>query len=246
MAARFGSCRICRISSIEQALLRRVWFQLISYIKLTLLPRSPLVPFPVHPASLLYQIHPFYLSWYISSKMKCYTVVAIALVVLGVHAQSRNDIPPCALPCIDDAVKKNTNCDATDFTCICPKLQSIQGPIGNCVLQECGPTGVTLSMTPSLHTSRTQTDLIHRWCPGRHAETLHETNAMTHHGHDNSSSTLTISQHAGHFFTVLSANTGKRTERGAGVESEFCIKFGSYFCSNIILHVIFLPIQEQK
>jgi CFEM domain len=91
--------------------------------------------------------------------MKCYTVVAIALAVLGAHAQSRNDIPPCALPCIDSAVKKNTNCDTTNFTCICPKLESIQGPIADCVLQACGPAGVTLSTIPRLPSSTYKQEL---------------------------------------------------------------------------------------
>ncbi|KAI1746098.1 hypothetical protein F4680DRAFT_10486 [Xylaria scruposa] len=66
-----------------------------------------------------------------------YTVAALALAA-AVSAQSITDIPACALPCIDDARTKNTNCSADDYKCICDNIDKLQTAATSCVLTDCG------------------------------------------------------------------------------------------------------------
>lgn len=69
--------------------------------------------------------------------MKFSAVAALAVAALA-NAQSRSDIPSCALPCLDDAVKKNTPCSTDDTACICKNFSAIQGSATSCVLEKCG------------------------------------------------------------------------------------------------------------
>ncbi|KND89270.1 hypothetical protein TOPH_05958 [Tolypocladium ophioglossoides CBS 100239] len=69
--------------------------------------------------------------------MKFAAVAAVSFAAL-VSAQSRSEIPSCALPCLDASVKKNTKCDTSDFKCICQNFSVIQGDATSCVLQACG------------------------------------------------------------------------------------------------------------
>lgn len=63
----------------------------------------------------------------------------IAAALLGfAHAQSLSDIPSCAIPCLDDSVKKNTPCNLDDVKCICQNFSSIQADATGCVLKACG------------------------------------------------------------------------------------------------------------
>lgn len=66
-----------------------------------------------------------------------YTVAALAFAAL-VRAQSRDDIPECAIPCLDDAIQSETDCDVTDYACVCPKFSDIQSTATGCVVSECG------------------------------------------------------------------------------------------------------------
>jgi len=66
-----------------------------------------------------------------------YTFVALALAALA-QAQTRADIPSCALPCIDDAVKANTKCSTTDFVCICKDFDVVQAQATSCIITKCG------------------------------------------------------------------------------------------------------------
>ncbi|KAL6879920.1 hypothetical protein HDV57DRAFT_100609 [Trichoderma longibrachiatum] len=63
--------------------------------------------------------------------------VALALAALA-SAQTRADIPSCALPCLDDAVKANTKCSTTDYACICKNFDAVQGAATGCVITKCG------------------------------------------------------------------------------------------------------------
>ncbi|KAH0493461.1 hypothetical protein TgHK011_000129 [Trichoderma gracile] len=63
--------------------------------------------------------------------------VALALAALA-QAQTRADIPSCALPCLDDAVKANTKCSTTDYACICKNFDAVQGAATGCVISKCG------------------------------------------------------------------------------------------------------------
>ncbi|EGR44212.1 uncharacterized protein TRIREDRAFT_70840 [Trichoderma reesei QM6a] len=71
--------------------------------------------------------------------------VALALAALA-QAQTRADIPSCALPCLDDAVKANTKCSTTDYACICKNFDAVQGAATGCVISKCG-TDVAISMS---------------------------------------------------------------------------------------------------
>ncbi|OAA51929.1 CFEM domain-containing protein [Metarhizium rileyi] len=92
--------------------------------------------------------------------MKFAAVAAIAMAAM-VSAQSRNDIPSCALPCLDDAVKKSTSCSTSDFTCICKKenFSKVQGAATSCVIEKCGSdvaVGQVLPATQKLCSSADQ------------------------------------------------------------------------------------------
>jgi hypothetical protein len=64
------------------------------------------------------------------------------------QAQSRSDVPSCALPCLDDAVSKETSCAVDDYACICKgdNFSKVQGDATSCILEKCGQD-VALSMT---------------------------------------------------------------------------------------------------
>ncbi|KAK4078859.1 hypothetical protein Purlil1_11797 [Purpureocillium lilacinum] len=75
--------------------------------------------------------------------MKFTLVVVVAFVTL-VGAQSWSDIPGCALPCIHDAVKKNTKCPTDDFSCICRSFSALQTVATPCIVDKCGNDDVAL------------------------------------------------------------------------------------------------------
>lgn len=66
-----------------------------------------------------------------------YAFVAIALAA-AVHAQTIDDVPECAIPCLDDAISSETDCDTTDYACVCENFEAIQGVATSCVISECG------------------------------------------------------------------------------------------------------------
>ncbi|KAF4121918.1 CFEM domain [Geosmithia morbida] len=72
------------------------------------------------------------------------SIYAILAMSALVSAQTRDDIPSCAIPCIDDAVSSQTSCKNTDYACICKDFDSIQGAATGCVLSKCG-TDVALN-----------------------------------------------------------------------------------------------------
>ncbi|KAL2865233.1 CFEM domain-containing protein [Aspergillus lucknowensis] len=71
--------------------------------------------------------------------MKFSAIFAIALATLAA-SQTVNDIPKCAIPCLDDAIKSKTNCKTTDYKCVCKKenFDKVQGAATGCVIQKCG------------------------------------------------------------------------------------------------------------
>ena len=66
-----------------------------------------------------------------------YSFVALALVA-AVSAQTREDIPSCALPCLDDAVSSVSTCKTTDIPCICKVFDKVQTAATSCILDKCG------------------------------------------------------------------------------------------------------------
>lgn len=74
-----------------------------------------------------------------------YAYAAIFAAALA-RAQSLEDVPKCAIPCLDDAVKSETDCAVDDYACICPQFDAVQGAATGCVLDACG-ADVALSMS---------------------------------------------------------------------------------------------------
>ncbi|PWI63934.1 hypothetical protein PCL_02790 [Purpureocillium lilacinum] len=66
------------------------------------------------------------------------SVIAILTLATLVSSQTREDIPSCARPCLDDAIKSTTSCAIDDFACVCKNFGSIQGAAVGCVLAKCG------------------------------------------------------------------------------------------------------------
>ncbi|PTB35655.1 hypothetical protein M441DRAFT_62699 [Trichoderma asperellum CBS 433.97] len=69
--------------------------------------------------------------------MKAATVLAVTFAALA-QAQTRADIPSCALPCLDAAVTANTKCSTTDYACICKDFSAVQTSATSCVIEKCG------------------------------------------------------------------------------------------------------------
>jgi hypothetical protein len=57
-----------------------------------------------------------------------FTLATIALAIAAVSAQTWNDIPACAQPCILASVAKVTKCGATDYPCICMSKSPFEDP----------------------------------------------------------------------------------------------------------------------
>ncbi|KAM7203038.1 hypothetical protein V8F33_002386 [Rhypophila sp. PSN 637] len=67
-----------------------------------------------------------------------YSAVALAAFVAVASAQSLEDIPACAIPCIEAGTTKATKCAIDDYECICNSIDAIVPAATNCVLEECG------------------------------------------------------------------------------------------------------------
>ncbi|OAQ66283.1 extracellular membrane protein, CFEM domain-containing protein [Pochonia chlamydosporia 170] len=82
--------------------------------------------------------------------MKFVAVAAVAMAALA-SAQNRNEIPSCALPCLDDSVKKVTSCSTSDFACICKKenFSKVQGDATSCVISKCGADKAVSEVLPA-------------------------------------------------------------------------------------------------
>ncbi|KAI0904453.1 hypothetical protein F4824DRAFT_456268 [Ustulina deusta] len=67
-----------------------------------------------------------------------FTLATLATLIVAVSAQTWEDIPACAQPCILDAVADVTDCGSTDYTCICAARDTIQNAAASCVISACG------------------------------------------------------------------------------------------------------------
>ncbi|ATY67354.1 Extracellular membrane 8-cysteine CFEM [Cordyceps militaris] len=63
--------------------------------------------------------------------------IAAALFTLAT-AQTVNDIPSCAMPCLNDAITSKTSCQTTDIPCVCKNIAAVQGAATACVIKACG------------------------------------------------------------------------------------------------------------
>ncbi|KAG6316089.1 hypothetical protein E4U22_007377 [Claviceps purpurea] len=68
-------------------------------------------------------------------KRHAFALLATASLAL---AQSLSDLPGCAIPCLNDAIKQASTCATTDLACICRKFDKIQGAAAGCILGACG------------------------------------------------------------------------------------------------------------
>lgn len=69
--------------------------------------------------------------------MKRHALALLATASLAL-AQSLSDLPSCAIPCLNDAIKQTSTCATTDLACICKKFDKIQGAAAGCILGACG------------------------------------------------------------------------------------------------------------
>jgi hypothetical protein len=85
-----------------------------------------------------------------------FTIVTLAFAALA-YAQTRADVPACALPCLDSAVQQKTSCATDDYACICKDQSTVKSAATSCVLSKCG-TSTALSMIVSSISGNTQTN----------------------------------------------------------------------------------------
>lgn len=48
------------------------------------------------------------------------------------------EIPECAKPCFEEAIRKVTSCEVTDKVCACANQKEIGGAATGCVISKCG------------------------------------------------------------------------------------------------------------
>ncbi|CAH0044275.1 unnamed protein product [Clonostachys solani] len=78
-----------------------------------------------------------------------FSLVAIAFAA-AVSAQSRSDIPECAIGCLDDVIKSKTSCSVDDFNCVCKNFEALQGDATPCVLEKCGAETALNQVLPAV------------------------------------------------------------------------------------------------
>ncbi|RDW87053.1 CFEM domain-containing protein [Aspergillus mulundensis] len=68
------------------------------------------------------------------------SALLLASLTALTSAASINDIPQCARPCLEDAIKSKTSCAVTDSNCVCSgdNFSKVQGAATGCVLDACG------------------------------------------------------------------------------------------------------------
>ncbi|KAM5353034.1 hypothetical protein ACJZ2D_017091 [Fusarium nematophilum] len=71
----------------------------------------------------------------------------------AVHAQTLDDIPSCALSCLDGAIKENTSCSTTDYACVCENFDSLQGAASSCVIDACSADVAVNEVLPAIQLS---------------------------------------------------------------------------------------------
>ncbi|KAI6781180.1 hemoglobin and hemoglobin-haptoglobin-binding protein-like protein [Emericellopsis cladophorae] len=76
--------------------------------------------------------------------------VAAAILAAVVKAQTIDDVPSCAVPCLDEAIASETDCDTTDYACVCENFEAVQGVATACVIEECGATVALNEVLPAV------------------------------------------------------------------------------------------------
>ncbi|KPM37834.1 hypothetical protein AK830_g8741 [Neonectria ditissima] len=78
-----------------------------------------------------------------------YAFVALALAATA-RAQSRDDIPKCALDCLDKGIESETSCSTTDYTCVCKNFSKVQAVATSCVIDACGADVAVNDVLPAV------------------------------------------------------------------------------------------------
>ncbi|KAK4128011.1 CFEM-domain-containing protein [Parathielavia appendiculata] len=66
-----------------------------------------------------------------------YTTAVLALATAA-KAQDLSVFPPCAIPCIAQAVSTSTTCFLLDFACVCRNMDAVKASATSCVIEKCG------------------------------------------------------------------------------------------------------------
>ncbi|KAL4861416.1 hypothetical protein BDV12DRAFT_204039 [Aspergillus spectabilis] len=71
--------------------------------------------------------------------MKLSIISAFALATFAT-SQTINDVPKCAIPALDNAIKSQTSCDVKDYACVCKdeNFSKVQGAATAAVIKACG------------------------------------------------------------------------------------------------------------
>lgn len=78
-----------------------------------------------------------------------FSLAALALAA-AVHAQSIDDVPRCAIPCLDASIKSKTSCQPRDLACLCQpdNIDKVRADASGCVLAKCGAETGTAAFSP--------------------------------------------------------------------------------------------------
>ncbi|KAH6609104.1 hypothetical protein Trco_002450 [Trichoderma cornu-damae] len=63
--------------------------------------------------------------------------LVIAALIAAVYGQTVDDIPACAIPCIEASITKVTSCAVDDYACACKSFDDISADALNCVVAAC-------------------------------------------------------------------------------------------------------------
>jgi hypothetical protein len=74
------------------------------------------------------------------------STIFVLVFALLAHASPRDEIPSCAVPCIDTVVTEQTSCATDDFKCICASQAAVAKAGRRCVMEKCG-LKTAMSMT---------------------------------------------------------------------------------------------------
>ncbi|KAI0411599.1 hypothetical protein F5X98DRAFT_380612 [Xylaria grammica] len=80
-----------------------------------------------------------------------FTLATIATLIAAVSAQTWDDIPACAQPCIATAVATVTQCGATDYKCICSNRDALQTAATPCIIDACGVDVAANQVLPAVN-----------------------------------------------------------------------------------------------
>ncbi|KAL7904630.1 hypothetical protein GGI35DRAFT_484381 [Trichoderma velutinum] len=76
--------------------------------------------------------------------------LVLATFAAVVYGQTIDDIPACAIPCIESAIGSQTSCAPSDFACACPNIASVAAAGTPCAVAACGEDVATNVAFPAV------------------------------------------------------------------------------------------------